>query len=573
MVIFTKKITQRLKTHWKVVLIIALVIVASSAVKMFASSQLGYLGDEPDDFANLSLDISKTSSLFDGVMSSEQSRLPHFIVMPFFAFAGDAKLFMARLVSLLAFNGFLIVFYLLLRLHLSRARALFGFIAVASSSFLFSYSFLAMTSSNSLYLFLSTLSMYVYLRQTKKGETKNSTQMAVLGLIFGLAMGAKLFGVILLAIVAFYDFVKRKQWKLVLAKRDIKKLSLSHQFRAVIIFYAVWLGVNIIPSSPAVKATLFVVILPLTVGYFIYSVVNEKFTLNSYVRWLYVTVVSGLFLILASPIYLNIKNVIGIFNWSEKWNSVNVIMNPSFFDPFITIGVKFGLVAGVLLSASLLILAYKKQLSKMLKEYGLLFLVFAVFLLIFLLVTNYFAWYPLVIFWILYIPFCYIFPEKIRRSTLSIIVALLLMLIPVYEVYRYAKIFPNGQTDGAQYGDDYVGWNKPGFITFEGLPLLRDYILGGAFNDEVVVAKCVLIPEQLDRYTKYVTRTINYYLYEEGVNNFLCLEGKLQDDYKYIATSNYTSLSFIATLEDDYVKQKEFYVNTVNVATLWVKKG
>ncbi|MCA9342627.1 glycosyltransferase family 39 protein [Candidatus Saccharibacteria bacterium] len=560
------------KTQWKIIFIVALVLIASSSIKLFAATQLGYLGDEPDDFANLNLDIEKTRNFYNGIISAEQSRLSHFVTAPIVYFAGNKYLFLSRVVSILAFNAFLVTVYLLLRLHLNRTRSLFGLITIASSCYLFSYSFLAMTSSGSVYLFLSTLSVYVYLRQIKNGVSKKSTHIALLGVIFGLAMSAKLFGILLLAATAFYDFMLQKQWKNPLSKSDITKVVQSHQFKAVFLFYFFWICINIVPISSALKLSMFVVLIPLIIGYFIYSAALERYSLNSFVRWLHIAIVAGMILIVTSPIYLNVKNVVKIFNWSDEWNSVNIIINPSIYDPFTTISVKYGLVAGILLIVSILFLAYKKRLSQLFSDYGLIFIILGVFLLIFMVVNNYFAWYPLVIFWILYIPFCYVFPEKITLNPKIITLALLLLLIPANEVYRYIKLFPNGQTDGAQYGEQYVGWNKPGFITFEALPLLKEYVSNsGYFPSELTVVDCALIPDHLERYNRYVIETINYYLQREEVYNFRCSENKVKSDYKYVMISNYTSKSFTSDLMVNYKVDKQFYVNSVNVATIWVR--
>lgn len=553
-------------------MVIFMVLVSVSAVKLYSATQLGYLGDEPDDFANISKDIQSIKTFFDNTISAEQSRLPHIVTLPFIYFAGNEKLFAARVVSILAFNAFLIVFYLILRLNLSRSRSMFGFIAAACSSFLFSYSLLAMTSSNSLYIFLSALSIYLYLRQTKKGNSKNSKQVATLGMVFGLAMAAKLFGVIVLTVVMVYDFIRQKQWKNLIEFDELKKITKSMQFIGVLVFYIIWLGVNLLPVSSALKLSIFVIAIPIISLYFIYFAILENFKVESFIRWVYLTLVAGMFLVISSPIYLNFKNVLGIFDWSEKWNSVNIIVNPSIYDPFITIGIKFGLIACIVLVFTILFLLFKKRLITMFKEYGLLFLIFGVFSLIFMLVTNYFAWYPLVIFWILYIPLCYVFPKKFNKNSASLLIGLaLLVCIPLYETYRYLNLFPNAQTDGAQYGEEYVGWNKPGFITFEGMPLLRDYILSGQVEDENIIAKCVLIPEHVDKYRRYVLSTINIYMKQEGVDNFKCIDAESDIKFKYVITSNYTSDSFINSLSEDYIGKKEFYVNTVNVATIWEK--
>lgn len=567
---FKNILTKILKN--KHLLIVGLTLIIITSFKLYAASQIGILGDEPDDFANIALDNAAVKNFYNDISSAEQSRLPHNISLPFILLSNNHQVFAARFISILVFTGFLLVFYFLLRLHLNKPRALFGFLLASFSSYMFSFSVFAMTTSNSLYLLFSTLALYLYLKQRKEKTINQSWQIAYLGVIFGLAMASKLFGVILFFIVLIFDFIKYKRWQNIIDIKETKKLFASNQGVLIIIFFLFWLLINFVPILPIYKLILLSPLLLLTLGGFIYFAIKEKLKLNSMIQWVYCLAISGMVLIVASPIYLNIKNVINIFDWTENWNGVaGITINPTFWDPFLTIGIKFGIVSGIFLVATIIALVATKQFKKMVSDYGLLFIVFGSFLTIFFAVTNFIMWYPLVIFWILYIPFCYVIPENPSRKPIDAVVIVILLAIPSYEVFRYAKLFPYSHTDGAQYGSQYVGWNKPGFITFDAMPMLKDYVYENYNSLEYTTADCALLPRTIERYNKYAVENFNYYLEQKGIYNFECVNvNKAERDL--VITSNYTEQDFVDSLYDDYSAEEEFYINTVKTVTVWKKK-
>jgi hypothetical protein len=53
-----------------------------------------------------------------------------------------------------------------------------------------------------------------------------------------------------------------------------------------------------------------------------------------------------------------------------------------------------------------------------------------------------------------------------------VVAALSFVVILTGNVWRYASWYPYGHFDGAQYGNEYVGWNRAGLVSFEILPAL-----------------------------------------------------------------------------------------------------
>ena len=540
-------------------------------VKIVAAHRLSYIADEPDDFTNILSDVAKAPLFFVGALSPDQGRLSHLLTLPALLAGKTGALFVGRLISIFAYSFFLVAVYKLLRLRLSSLQSFFGMVITGSSSYLMSFSVFAMTTSNNFFMLFGTLALYYYLKHFNGNQKSGIFQAGVLGVYLGLTTSAKLFGVIILLTVLLYDAVLHHRDKRDYHKSDFRSYINSDLGKLNSLFVAVWLLINIWPTYPGLKLVIMIAVSLGYLGYLWLCLSDQKNATarNGFIfRWLLIIHTAFIITIISSPIYFNIRNVLGIFNWFHAWNSTSFIVHASRFDFFTLVGVKFGLIAGVYVVTALALLIKRRQLGRLWQDFSLLWLVFLVFALIFIRATFFVAWYPLFIFWFLYLPLCYVMPEHIRwTKPTTVLLAILLFALPVYENVRYLRLFPYGQTDGAQLGSQYVGWNRPGFITFEGIPLIATYLESGAVPAGHMA--CLLVQNQ--RYNGYAVQVINAYLVQHNVTNLSCVKTTKYTTSSTVLTSVYSDPTELKGITTHYHAQKTIVVNTVPVVTVWRK--
>lgn len=278
--------------------------------------------------------------------------------------------------------------------------------------------------------------------------------------------------------------------------------------------------------------------------------------------------------LIVSPIHLNFMNIYKLTKWSSLWHHNKNYINPSRFDIFTIIGIKLGVFVIVLTLLSIIFLIANKKLIQFLKDYALILLIIVLNLAIFVWVKFVIVWYPLFIMPFLYLPLIYVFPKdliKIRQPLIAIMLGIL-FLVPIMEQVRYWKLFPFGHIDGAQYGEEYIGWNKPGMITFESMNYVAKYFKENEHYLDSGSIDCKVVRSDII-FSDWAPRLINLILSQQGASGFSCSNKYDELPSKYALTSVYTDSSSLAKINQDYKTIHLFNEAGVPFARLWVLKN
>jgi hypothetical protein len=554
---------------------LAATLVFATGIKVFAADRTSWLGDEPTDARDIAADRATVSHFFTHADEPDQARLPMLIAAPIVLTLKDDSLFLTRVEFILLYGIYLVIFYKTLRLKLSRPRAYFGFMVVALSAYLSSFAVFTMTTSNTLFLVFAMAALYYYLAHFEaRRAAPTARQLLLLGALLGLATASRLFGLLVLAPMLVYDWWLERQ-RVAVAPAPVQEpasmLALPVE-RLNIAFTAVWLLVNVVPIPQLVKTVLALVAAALYVIGLVLAGRStarpEGLPLSYAASWCVVIHTAFAVTLVASPIYLNVHNVLGAWKWFHRWDNRAHLAYPSHLDIFTIVGVKLGLVALVAIVVALIVLWRRHELRTMARDQALLFLVAAFQLAIFAASRWVLAWYPLLVFPYLYLPLCYVVPDRVgdvRRAS-GIAMVAMLIAVPVYEQWRYWSLFPYAHTDGAQLGPKFVGGNKPGFITFEGLPPMLHYLADHQSRFEVQQLGCDFVDDAV--LNNWAITVVNDSLRHSHLA-YTCETYQLTDNDPLVITSNYTPAATTTALARRYVQRRVVTVNTVHVATLW----
>jgi hypothetical protein len=572
----TTKVTHWLSVHRQVLFVSIVVLLFSYllVVKAVAATQLDYYSDEPDDYGIISRDLARVNDFFSGANSPDQARFPHVVSLPVVMVLGQESLWPGRMLYIFIHACYLVVVYRLFRLSLSKVKAFYGLSLVALSSYLFSFSVFTMTTGSSLFLLFGTLMLYIYLRYLKAPlKVYSINRLSMLGVVSGLAVASRFFAALILISIFIYDaWLSRRT---IFSKQGVRFWAVPFEL-INIIFTLFILVVNLLPATPIFKimASVFLCLGYIALFAYEYFIRHDIDTKIGFLdRWIFIVHTAFVTTLIASPIHLNIQNIIRIFEWSSIWHKTENYINPSRFDIFTIIGVKTGWFAAVAIFVALMVIAWRRQTRQFVSTYALFIILVIMNMAVFLKVKYVIVWYPLLLMPFFYLPLAYIFPDSLQqlKKPLGVILLLVLLFIPLQEQYRYWRLFPYGHSDGAQYGKQYIGWNKPGTITFESSRKIIDYF---KVNQQALPAgeiDCRLVTSK--RYNPWASEVLSLAFMRGGLPQYRCIKQKNQiKDPGYVLTSLYIPDEITVEIEKKYVKQKVFTQASVPVVTLWVLK-
>jgi len=208
----------------------------------------------------------------------------------------------------------------------------------------------------------------------------------------------------------------------------------------------------------------------------------------------------------------------------------------------------------------------------------LFFLIFIVQFIAISLVGFKVAWYPLAIFPFLYLPLVFLWELAVRKHSKKLLLVSLLFLSIVFidNAARYFYWFPYGHFDGAQYGREYIGWNRAGFITFEIFPEViksLDTISSQRDPNGPVFIGCHVV--NVPRYNQAVAYYLrNYYPSKNGYNYFFTAQGfDPNDQVDYLLTSPVYYPEFEETLKGrNFIMLSTLLIKGIPIASIWQKE-
>ncbi|MDH3378553.1 MAG: glycosyltransferase family 39 protein [Gammaproteobacteria bacterium] len=466
--------------------VILLVCFASIAFKINAITLIPFVADEPDDLALLISDARNFFELFAvTAQAPDQSRLPHLISLPI-AWAFQDNLSHSVIALRALFFGFHILYLFFsfkLVYHLTKNQlAAWGYVLLLlTSCYLGAFSIFSITTSDGLYLLFHIVSLYCfYLSWTEQRISGVFTHYVLLALLMGLCIASKLFGAFLLTAIFIFHVLFSEQRKTIrvrsLPPRNLLKIGLG--FTIFIVF------INAVSVSPGLKLGACAL---LGVGYLAYigygvtrELRNRDDTFETTKLWLWAAIILTSFnlTLIFSPIYLNFENLFGVFAWTGKWNHGLIVARSNWWDMPVIVLMKFGFIStGIMILIAGIYLYYHK--FRIRSPFVILVgLVFGIHFITISVVQHRVVWYPMAIFPFLYLPWVWIWDRCTRERSRSLLVAAAtaFFIVAGDNLWRYVRWYPYGHFDGAQYGREYIGWNRAGLISFEVLPVLDKFL-------------------------------------------------------------------------------------------------
>lgn len=543
-------------------------------LKFAAIHQLGFLGDEPNDFRIMLEDYGNADNFFENSREQDQSRLSHIITLPVVAAFSQNPLFYARTLSILIHVCFLVVFLKTLRLKFSSKQSYYCAILAGISTYVFSFSIFTMTTSGNLYLLFGMSALYYYIKHFEMaGARDDQWKIIRFSLLLGLCIASKLFGVLILLSIFIHDLIVKHHGRV--HETGMKTRPFKLPILWINIFFILSIAlINFLPDLRQYRLIICLVfcMLFLTATLLIQQH-REEHTLSFICKWMTILFTAFNYTIIFSPIYLNFSNIWAVFSWMGEWNIPDLVINPSKWDIIRIIAIKYGIVS-ILMALFSLFLLYKYHLLKRMFKECSLFIILFVVITSFLMIPDFvLAWYPIFIFHFLFIPISYLIvllPITKNRILYWAIIGICI-LYPVYEHSRTYGLFPYGHIDGAQYGREYIGWSKPGFISFEGIPLLYDYLDTHKNSLPPGFVGCNMV--ESDYYNHWAIVLLDEYFQTRGLKRYVfCNAKRSLEGFTYYVTTNYTPQAEIMELKNRYEELSEFRICSILIGVLWRMK-
>ena len=477
-------------------IVVITVIVILLMAKVYALFTLPMIGDEPDDLSIIAADMEGFDNFFSApdAYEFEQARLPFYISIPFIVLFPNGPIVPLRLLFFIFYLGCLLVSYHFVRfLWGSRDAALAYVLLLSMSCFLASFSVFSITTGDSLYLLLHILSIYTFMKIYRR-YTVSKVLGGITGFILlcALCIASKLFGVLLL--VALFLFFSLKQW--MKGPLRLQSGAVGLTITAGVIFLTIIVIINLVDIPAVQKTSLALGSAGLYLFFFLARFLREvrgtsdAGDINYLVFWIYVFLTVFCLTIIFSPVYLNLRNLISALGWFGEWNRGQLISNSNLWDMPLIILMKYGVPSSLILILTVGVLFRTRGKSVCEGDHTILLLiVFIIHVIAITLVKHKVTWYPLAVFPFLYLPLVALGLEAKKRAQPALRILFLCAAVIVLSdnAYRYARWYPYGHFDGAQYGREYIGWNRAGFISFEVIPPLTDFLISRKNTDDTRV--------------------------------------------------------------------------------------
>jgi hypothetical protein len=542
------------------------------------------VGDEPNDLYVIFGDVDGLLAFFSSpwMYELDQARLQFFVSYPILFFFGYQSPVPLRLVFLAFHLAYLFVsFRLALELTHHRGRAVAYALALASSCYLASFSIFYITTSDSLFLLLHLVALYLYIRSlTHQAKTGEFPGYLGLAWVVGLMVASKLFGVMLLAALFVHHALTCR------GPVKIRSLPPNRLIGLGFLFLAPLLAVNLVSWEPLMKT---LAAIGLSIGYASCAAIavwrerRQKFPLRStsfLVFWSAITLTSFCMTLVFSPVYLNFENLLKIFEWFRIWPKGLLVAEWHLYDILVIILMKLGLLSTLALLAVVLVYLWSRRAQPKFEKryYGSLFvLVFSIQFVVNSLSKFHVTWYPLAIFPLLFL-FTVLTWDRVATGATSVgqqrmatVVAVCLSLMVVDNVARQIRWFPYGHFDGAQYGTEYISWNRAGFVTFECVkPLFQFLRNSGPEAAGVVDVKMIAVPE----YNQYAVTFFEEYAKIQGLEGFTFTDLDADaEPPEYLLTSPIYNPGLEAQLEREaparYGRIETVALKGIEMATIW----
>lgn len=577
----------------KFVVVFIILIGLIVSLRIYPAFTLPLFGDEGDDLYIIVNDASSLKHFFSDkhTYAWDQARFPHLISAIAMVITGInadnifKRLGIIRFVFLLMHIGYLIISYKLIASITQNRTAPFIYVFLLTTScYMASFSTAMMTSGDTAFMFFHILSIKIFYDNFKHAVENNGLfqNFLLLSLIIALCIASKLFGVLLL--ISFFLFHLcnlRNMSTIQIASVHPKEIL----FKSLLFLLAVGY-INIIPVPLLAKSLLAISVGIIYLGIMIQLIIRESkkeyepIKINFILFWALLSFVSFTFVLVFSPIYLNLKNLLNVFGWFGTWNIGAVAPDSKYYDALMIIIIKFGIIPCMLLlftTAANIYFCIKYVISNpsefINSLFMLLLIIFLFHLILICLIQFKLVWHSLAVFPFLYLPFVglWILLQNKKKELLQFILIIAVLGVSVDNLYRYFSWYPYGHLDGGQYGEKYIGINKPCFVTFESIPIFFDYIKDKVENDNANIKQINVRGCSARILNNYLGRMLVKYFENKGLGNIKFVNKELQTNGSdWVITSPIYNPEFEKLLlYNNYKKIKSLSISGVVVGTVW----
>lgn len=560
------------------------VFLALIGMRLAALVQIPLVGDEPNDLYIIFGDVDGLLSFFSSpwMYELDQARLQFFVSYPILYIFGYESPVPLRLFFLIFHLAYLFVsFRLAMQLTHHRARAIAYSIAIATSCYLAAFSIFYITTSDNLFLLLHVSSMYLYVKSSRsQDETGVFSNYVGLAWVMGLMIASKLFGVLLLAAILVHHLLSHRGPTTIRSVRPTRLIQINAIFLAAI------LAINLVPMEPLAKTLVALAISTAyvgVVGRIIWRERSGRFASasSSWLGiWSAIVLTSFSMTLVFSPVYLNLRNLPRILEWFDTWPRGLLVAKWHLYDILVIILMKLGLFSTLSILVVGLIAIWSRIAQRHIeKRYlgGFFALVFLIQFTVNSISRFHVAWYPVAIFPLLFL-FVICTWDRVATGArtaferrMATLIAVCLAVIVIDNTARQIRWFPYSHFDGAQYGTEYISWNRAGFVTFESVTPVFDYFRDqGSESPRVVDIKMVEVPE----YNDYAATFFDEYAKIKDLEGFtftnLTPDSPPAD---FLLTSPIYNAPLEARLRDasnqEFVAVETISLKGIEMATIW----
>lgn len=539
--------------------LLSLVLVLAFFLRIMGLQQVDLLFDEYADFS-LAIRLNEHLNPFDSnykydEVDFDQTRFSHYLTAFLLFWKFDTM--GSRMLSVVFGVLTILLVYLFGKELFSRRAGFISAVLTAFSIFHISFSRLAMTSGDSIFLFFYLTSAYMFYKGLK--YEKNS-YIFLAAIFTGIAIATKLFGLFLLPVFLLMVWFYRDKANFKIIDKRLRKATLLSAVPIIIYLTIFFMP----PELSLIKLYLYFIAVVFIIYYTI-KILSAKSKFMNFLSSLNFFLLSILYTFTFTPIHLSVKNFLGIFQWFARWN-LSPLANAPYYETLTVLFVKLGIPFSIIFAASFVYFIRKIKSASHLY----LILLFSIPALILMLMKWKLAWHLMVIFPIIYLilgksieEYFYTIRKKKMVPVLSMILLLLFLFIPFYTTN---KIYPYYELDGYQYGEEFVGYNKPSFLTFEGVRSANNYIENQIAQNASVAIYTFDINSSLYNYSY-----VNFMYYpKSNISRYAPVSSKeyiKKKSYDYILLHFYTKDSI--KLPAECVLNWTFSIDTIEVFYLY----
>ena len=452
-------------------LLLGVIVVLGGLLRMDGLREQPLLGDELEDLSILQ-QLSERPNPFEPIpageeIAADQARLPFYLTAIASRVTGRSSLRFARAVSVLFALLVIVLVYLLGSELFDRRVGLVAAALQAVSIYDIGFSRLALTSSSSLFVGLYLLSLLALYRAWRTGRLR---WLWGFGIAAGFATAAKFFGVFGLVVAGgWFLLVDRPSTDGPPVDRGAWRPLIMANALGLLIFALL----AVVSLPPGLEALLFGTTALALVAIHLGLVPRASAPLYGIPRPVLaagVLSLAVLYAFIGSPYHLDLSRLAAIFEVFPEWHRAGYA-DTSIRDFAVIVMVRMRLPFNLLLLLGLGRAVRARREPRQL----LLLLAFAIPFTILSLVRFKVTWYLMMVFPVSYLMIAALLvhwsegSRALRRPARWAAVVVGVAMLGYYG-YRVVTIRPFYQIDGYQMGRDYVGWNRPGFVSFELVP-------------------------------------------------------------------------------------------------------